>query len=47
LKQLYRETYDNQKGSKVEGGVAMLSSISRANDDTATTKLLLKLSDEL
>jgi 23S rRNA (adenine2503-C2)-methyltransferase len=44
LKGLYQETY-NEKVTKVEGGVASLSHISRANDDT--TKLLLKLSDGL
>jgi hypothetical protein len=44
LKQLYQQSYaENVK--KVEGGVATLTHISRAKDDT--TKLLLKLSDGL
>jgi hypothetical protein len=45
LKQLYRKSSGSEKVSKVEGGVATLSYISRASDDT--TKLLLKLSDGL
>ncbi|KAG7347830.1 radical SAM superfamily protein [Nitzschia inconspicua] len=42
LKELYQQSF-GEKVKKVEGGVATLSHISRAKDDT--TKLLLKLSD--
>ena len=48
LQQLYKESYGGQTNpsvTKVEGGVATLSFISRAAD--GTTKLLLKLSDGL
>jgi hypothetical protein len=44
LKGLYQKSY-SESVKKVEGGVATLSHISRAKDDT--TKLLLKLSDGL
>jgi hypothetical protein len=45
LEDLYKQSYGSDKVTKVEGGVATLSYISRASDDT--TKLLLKLNDGL
>jgi hypothetical protein len=48
LQSLYKDSYGGQSNpsvTKVEGGLATLSFVSRAND--GTTKLLLKLSDGL